>query len=266
MTNRRRGGAGRGSSKGGFGKGGSGKSGAGKGVGVHVSVQRTPTVRLKRKKGRTNSQQRWLQRQLNDPFVSEARRRGLRSRAAFKLMELDQRFNLLKTGARVVDLGAAPGGWSQVSADIVGPTGAIIGIDLLPIDPIEGAIFIEGDFLDPDAPERLKRELGGAADVVLSDMAASSSGHAGTDHLKIVALAEIAFDFAASVLAPGGAFVAKVLQGGTEKTLLTLLRGNFDKVVHAKPEASRKESAEQYVVATGFHGAALKKAKLESED
>ncbi|MBT5111402.1 MAG: RlmE family RNA methyltransferase [Rhodospirillaceae bacterium] len=261
MTSRRRGGAGRGS-----GKDGSGKSGAGKGASIHVSVQRTPTVRLKRKKGRTNSQQRWLQRQLNDPFVSEARRRGLRSRAAFKLMELDQRFNLLKPGARVVDLGAAPGGWSQVSADIVGPNGVIVGIDLLPIDSIEGAIFIEGDFLEPDAPDRLKRELGGAADLVLSDMAASSSGHAGTDHLKIVALAEIAFDFAATVLAPGGAFVAKVLQGGTEKTLLTLLRGNFDKVIHAKPEASRKESAELYVVATGFHGAAVLKSESELED
>ena len=260
MTNRRWGGA-----RGGPGKGGPGQTGGGKDVGVHVSVQRTPAVKLKRKKGRTNSQQRWLQRQLNDPFVSEARRRGLRSRAAFKIMELDQRFALLKPGARVVDLGAAPGGWSQVSIDIVGPKGAVVGIDLLPIEPIEGAIFIEGDFLDPDAPERLRRELGGPADLVLSDMAASSTGHSGTDHLKIVALAEIAFDFAATVLAPGGGFVAKVLQGGTELTLLTLLRGNFAKVIHAKPEASRKESAELYVVATGFHGKAHFKSDSEVE-
>jgi 23S rRNA (uridine2552-2'-O)-methyltransferase len=259
MTGRWRGGAGKRGGKGGSGKGEAGKGGAskggGKGFGSHVSVQRTPTVRLKRKKGRTNSQQRWLQRQLNDPFVSEARRRGLRSRAAFKLMELNERFDLLKPGARVVDLGAAPGGWSQVSVDIVGLEGAIVGIDLLPIDPIEGVVFIEGDFLDPGAPDLLTRALGGPADLVLSDMAASSSGHAGTDHLKIIALAEIAFDFAATVLAPGGAFVAKVLQGGTEQGLLTLLREHFTKVIHAKPEASRKESAELYVVAMGFHGA-----------
>ncbi|MDE0815629.1 MAG: RlmE family RNA methyltransferase [Alphaproteobacteria bacterium] len=251
MTGRGRGGAGKRGGKGGAGKGGSAKSG-GKGSSLHVSVQRTPTIRLKRKKGRTNSQQRWLQRQLNDPFVIEARRRGLRSRAAFKLMELNERFDLLKPGARVVDLGAAPGGWSQVSADIVGPKGSIVGIDLLPIDPIEGVVFIEGDFLDPEAPDHLMRELGGAADLVLSDMAASSSGHAGTDHLKIIALAETAFYFATTVLTPGGAFVAKVLQGGTEQGLRTLLQKHFTKVVHAKPEASRKESAEQYVVAIGF--------------
>ncbi|MBL4721049.1 MAG: RlmE family RNA methyltransferase [Alphaproteobacteria bacterium] len=265
MTNRRgsRGGAGKNSGRGSkvaygknrFGKTKGGKSGAGASIlGSHVSVQRTLTVRLKRKKGRTNSQQRWLQRQLNDPYVSEAQRRGLRSRAAFKLMELDQRFELLKRGAKVIDLGAAPGGWSQVAIDVVGETGVVVGIDLSPVAPMEGVIFLEGDFLDPDAPDRLKRELGGLADVVLSDMAAATTGHAPSDHLKIVALAETAIDFAVTVLAPGGGFVAKVLQGGTERTLLTKLRQNFARVIHAKPESSRKESAELYVVAMGFRG------------
>ncbi|MFT6583163.1 MAG: 23S rRNA (uridine2552-2'-O)-methyltransferase [Alphaproteobacteria bacterium] len=256
MTNRQgsRGGAGKGGGR--VSKYSAGKSGAKKSAsGVHVSVQRTPTVRLKRKKGRTNSQQRWLQRQLNDPFVSEARRRGLRSRAAFKLMELDERFDLLKRGARVVDLGAAPGGWSQVAIDIVGEEGVVIGIDLTPVDPIDGVTFIEGDFLDANAPAMLKEKIGGLADVVMSDMAAASTGHAPSDHLKIMALAECAFDFAVTILAPGGGFVAKVLQGGTERSLLTLLRGSFTKVVHAKPEASRKESAELYVVGLGFRGA-----------
>ncbi|MGY8961085.1 MAG: RlmE family RNA methyltransferase, partial [Alphaproteobacteria bacterium] len=164
-------------------------------------------------------------------------------------------FDLIKRGARVVDLGAAPGGWSQVAIDIVGEEGVVIGIDLTPVDPIDGVTFIEGDFLDANAPAMLKEKIGGLADVVMSDMAAASTGHAPSDHLKIMALAECAFDFAVTILAPGGGFVAKVLQGGTERSLLTLLRGSFTKVVHAKPEASRKESAELYVVGLGFRGA-----------
>lgn len=209
-------------------------------------------MRLRRKKGRSNSSQRWLQRQLNDPYVAEARRLGYRSRAAFKLIELNEKYGLLHSRDRVVDLGAAPGGWSQIAVSIAGPAGKVIGIDLLPIEPVEGVVFIEGDFLDPDAPVRLRRLLDGPADVVMSDMAASSTGHAQTDHLKIMALAETAYEFAQSVLKPGGRFIAKVLQGGTERELLTRLKRDFQKVIHAKPAASRKESAEMYVIAIGY--------------
>lgn len=215
---------------------------------------RRATVRVKTAKGRKLSSKRWLERQLNDPYVAEARRRGYRSRAAFKLREIDDRFRFLRPGGRVVDLGAAPGGWVQVARERVGPGGVVVGIDLQEIEPVAGAELLWGDFLAEDAPERLRRALGGPADAVLSDMAAPATGHARTDHLRIMALAEAALDFALEVLAPGGAFVAKVLQGGSERALLETLRRNFAKVSHVKPPASRKESAELYVVATGFRG------------
>jgi 23S rRNA (uridine2552-2'-O)-methyltransferase len=209
-------------------------------------------VRLKPGKQRSGSSRRWLQRQLNDPFVAEAKRAGYRSRAAFKLAQIDDRCHLLKPGARVIDLGAAPGGWSQVAAERCGKRGRVVAIDLNPIDPIDGVTILLGDVLDEDAPERLRAALGGPADLVLSDMAAPATGHTATDHLRIVALVEAAFDFAKSVLAPGGGFVAKVLQGGTERTLLAEIKRHFGQVRHVKPEASRKGSAEIYVVATGF--------------
>jgi 23S rRNA (uridine2552-2'-O)-methyltransferase len=226
----------------------------GKGGRRDVSTSRDETVRLRPGKGRKVSSRRWLERQLNDPYVAEARRQGYRSRAAFKLLELDEKYHLLKKGARVVDLGAAPGGWTMVALEKVGRTGMVVGIDITPIDPISGAVILEGDMHDADTPERLIRALGGPADVVLSDMAASASGHTATDHLRIIGLAEAALDFAEDVLAPGGAFVAKVLQGGTEHGLLSRLKRAFRQVAHAKPPASRKESAEMYVVAIGYRG------------
>lgn len=212
-------------------------------------------VRVKTARGRKLSSKRWLERQLNDPYVAEAKRRGYRSRAAFKLAEIDDKYRVLRKGGRVVDLGAAPGGWVQVALAHVGPGGAVIGIDLQEIEPIAGATLLLGDFLAEDAPDRLRAALDGSADVVLSDMAAPSTGHAPTDHLRIMALTEAALDFACAVLAPGGAFVAKVLQGGSERGLLAAMRRNFARVVHVKPPASRKDSAELYVVATGFRGA-----------
>lgn len=216
---------------------------------------RREAVRVKTAKGRKLSSKRWLERQLNDPYVAEARRLGYRSRAAFKLKEIDDKYRFLKKGGRIVDLGAAPGGWVQVALERVGPRGVVVGIDLQEMEPIAGAVLLKGDFLDADAPDRLKQALGGAADAVLSDMAAPSTGHARTDHLRIMGLAEAALDFAMEVLAPGGAFVAKVLQGGSERALLEALRRHFGRVAHVKPPASRKDSAELYVVATGFRGA-----------
>lgn len=213
--------------------------------------------RVKTAKKKTVSQTRWLERQLNDPYVARAKREGWRSRAAFKLIEIDDKYHLLKPGARVVDLGAAPGGWSQVAVKRIGSKGRIIGIDLLDIEPIAGVEFTVMDFLEPDAPEKLRAMLGGPADVVMSDMAANATGHRKTDHLKIVALAELAIEFAREVLAPGGSFVAKVLQGGTEGALLTNLKRDFSLVKHIKPAASRKDSAELYVLATGFRGRSL---------
>lgn len=218
---------------------------------------RRATVRVKTARGRTVSQQRWLQRQLNDPYVAEARKRGYRSRAAFKLLQLDDQFHFLKPGARVVDLGAAPGGWSQVSVERVkpGPNGGrVIGIDITAIEPIANATLLEKDFYDDDAPDMLKALLGGPADVVLSDMAAPATGDPQVDHLRIMGLAETAHDFARQVLKPGGTFVAKVLRGGTERDLLDRLKRDFVKVRHVKPEASRADSAEMYVVGTGFRG------------
>ncbi len=232
----------------GAGSRGSGTAGAGSG-------RRMQAERLRSARGRTASSQRWLERQLNDPYVAEARRLGYRSRAAFKLIQLDDRFRLLKPGARVVDLGAAPGGWSQVAAQRC-PGGQVVALDILEMEALPGVDFLQLDFLDPVAPERLTAMLGGPAQVVLSDMAAPTIGHAKTDHLRIMGLAEAAYDFAATVLAPGGAFLCKVFQGGSERALLTRLKQDFDQVRHAKPPASRAESAETYVVATGFRGGA----------
>lgn len=226
----------------------------GSGSGSGREGGRSLKQRVKTAKKKTVSQTRWLERQLNDPYVARAKREGWRSRAAFKLIEIDDKYKLLKPGSRVVDLGAAPGGWSQVAIKRIGPKGKIVGIDLLDIEPIAGVDFAVMDFLDPDAPEKLRAMLGGPADVVMSDMAANAIGHKKTDHLKIVALAELAIEFAREVLAPGGSFVAKVLQGGTEGSLLADLKRDFTLVKHVKPAASRKDSAELYVLATGFRG------------
>jgi 23S rRNA (uridine2552-2'-O)-methyltransferase len=211
-------------------------------------------VRVKSGKGRSLSSKRWLERQLNDPYVARSRREGYRSRAAFKLTEIDDKVRVLKKGARVVDLGAAPGGWTQVAAKRVGApdAGRVVAIDVLAMEPVAGVDFMQLDFLDPSAPEALKRLLGGSADVVLSDMAANATGHARTDHLKIMALVEAAAEFAREVLAPGGAFLAKVLQGGTEASLLSALKRDYKSVRHIKPPASRADSAELYLLATGF--------------
>jgi 23S rRNA (uridine2552-2'-O)-methyltransferase len=214
-------------------------------------------VRVRSGKGRTLSSKLWLERQLNDPYVARAKREGYRSRAAFKLIEIDDKAHFLKPGMRVVDLGAAPGGWSQVAAKRVGAAdgkGRVAAIDLLEMEPVPGVAFQKLDFLDPSAPETLKAMLGGPADAVLSDMAANATGHRKTDHLKIVALVEGAADFAREVLAPGGTFLAKVIQGGTETELLAGLRRDFASVKHIKPPASRADSAELYVLATGYRG------------
>jgi 23S rRNA (uridine2552-2'-O)-methyltransferase len=212
-------------------------------------------VRVKTGKGRTLASKLWLERQLNDPYVARAKREGFRSRAAYKLIEIDDKARFLKSGARVVDLGAAPGGWSQVAATRVGAQegrGRVVAIDLLAMPPLPGVDFLHLDFLDADAPDKLKAMVGGPVDVVLSDMAANATGHRKTDHLRIVALAETAGMFAREVLKPGGAFLAKVLQGGTEGALLADLKRDFATVKHVKPAASRSDSAELYVLATGF--------------
>ena len=221
------------------------------GSGVRNLKQRVKTANK-----RSLSSQKWLERQLNDPYVARAKREGYRSRAAFKLLEIDEKFHILKPGQKIVDLGAAPGGWSQIAAQRVGPKGRIVGIDLLPVDPMAGVEFIQLDFLDESAPGKLVEMLGGPADLVMSDMAANTTGHKKTDHLRIIGLAEAAIDFAREILAPGGAFVAKVFQGGTENQLLSDLKRDFAVVRHVKPSASRADSAELYVLATGFRGAA----------
>ena len=216
-------------------------------------------MRVKTAARRKASSTLWLARQLNDPYVAEAKRLGYRSRAAFKLVQLDDRFHFLKPGARVVDLGCAPGGWTQVAASRIkadAGKGRIVGIDYLATDPVPGALLLKQDFLDDTAPAALREALGGLAGVVLSDMAAPTTGHAATDHNRVMALAEAAYAFAREVLAPGGTFVAKVFQGGTERTLLDMLKRDFTTVRHAKPPASRAESAEVYVVAQGFRGPA----------
>lgn len=211
-------------------------------------------VRVRTAKGRKLSSKLWLERQLNDPYVQAAKREGYRSRAAYKLAELDEKYKLLKPGMTVVDLGAAPGGWTQVAVAKVGAKGKVLGIDLTPVEPIAGATLITQDFLAEEAPDQLKALLGGPADVVMSDMAAPATGHPQTDHLRIIGLCEAAAEFAREVLAPGGTFLAKVLRGGTEGTLLTQLKRDFTTVKHAKPPASRADSAEIYVIATGFRG------------
>ena len=213
-------------------------------------------ARLKPDKRRTPSSRAWLERQINDPYVARAKREGYRSRAAFKLAEIDDKFHFLKKGARVVDLGAAPGGWSEIAVRRIGPGGKVVALDILDLKPIPGVEFIKLDFLDAAAPERLKAVLGGEADVVLSDMAANATGHRQTDHLRIMALAEAAAHFAREVLAPGGSFVCKVLQGGTEDALLAELKRDFSGVKHIKPPASRSDSAELYLLARGFRGKA----------
>ena len=240
---------------GGKGKGGGREHGGRSGEAGSRPTGRRATVRVKTARGRTVSSQRWLQRQLNDPYVAEAKKRGYRSRAAFKLLQLDDQFGFLKPGARVVDLGAAPGGWTQVAVERTRAergAGVVVGIDLAPVEPIAGATVLAKDFYDDDAPALLTDLLGGPADVVLSDMAAAATGDPQVDHLRIMALAEAAHDFARQVLKPGGAFVAKVLRGGTERTLLEQLKRDFAKVKHVKPDASRADSAEMYVVGTGF--------------
>jgi 23S rRNA (uridine2552-2'-O)-methyltransferase len=228
------------------GKGGSGREGG-----------RSLKTRVKTARKRTLSSTLWLERQLNDPYVARAKRDGYRSRAAYKLIEMDERYHLFKPGGRIVDLGAAPGGWSQIAADKVKAKdgrGKVVGIDLLDMEPISGVTFAVKDFNDEDAPDFVKEMLGGEADGVMSDMAANATGHKQTDHLRIVGLAELAADFALDVLAPGGFFVAKVLQGGTEGQLLARLKRDFATVRHVKPAASRADSAELYVLATGFRG------------
>ncbi|HUS54331.1 MAG TPA: RlmE family RNA methyltransferase [Thermohalobaculum sp.] len=232
------------------GKGGSGRGG------------RDLTVRVKSAKGRKLSSTRWLQRQLNDPYVVRAKKEGYRGRAAYKILEIDDRFRFLVPGARVVDLGCAPGGWCQVTVRRVNALaekpgksrGTVLGVDIQEVETIAGVDLMHLDFLEEGADDAVKARLGGQADVVMSDMAAASSGHRATDHMKIMALAEAAAQFAFEVLAPGGTFVAKVLQGGTENELLAMLKQRFTKVLHFKPPASRKDSAEMFVVATGFRG------------
>ena len=214
-------------------------------------------ARLKDQKRRTSSSRAWLTRQISDPYVARAKREGLRSRAAFKLAEIDDRYKVFKPGARVVDLGAAPGGWSEIAASRVGAKGRVVALDIFALTPIHGVDFLQLDFLDSSAPDRLKAMLGGVegkVDVVLSDMAANTTGHRQTDHLRIMTLAEAAAGFAREVLAPGGVFLCKVLQGGTETALLAELKRDFQNVKHVKPPASRADSAELYLLAKGFRG------------
>ena len=215
---------------------------------------RRKAVRVKSARGRKLSSTRWLQRQLNDPYVAAAREQGYRSRAAFKLLELDEKYRLLKRGARIVDLGAAPGGWTQVAVAKAGPGGAVVAIDIQDVEAVAGVVHIKGDIYDADIVGRIAGVLGGKADLVMSDMAAPATGHAGTDHLRVMALVEAAYDVARQLLAAGGAFVAKVLAGGTERDMLEALKRDFAKVQHAKPSASRADSREIYLVATGFRG------------
>jgi 23S rRNA (uridine2552-2'-O)-methyltransferase len=212
--------------------------------------------RLKTAKGRKVSSTRWLERQLNDPYVKRAKAEGYRSRAAYKLIELDEKFGLLKGVKGVVDLGIAPGGWSQVVRKKA-PAARVAGIDFLPTDPIEGVAILQMDFMDEDAPAKLREALAGDADLVLSDMAANTVGHPQTDHLRTMGLVEAGMEFAVEVLKPGGAYVAKVLAGGADNNLVAELKRHFTTVKHAKPPASRKDSSEWYVIAQGFKGRSL---------
>ena len=218
-----------------------------------MSQDRGLRTRVKTAKGRKVGSTKWLERQLNDPYVKRAKAEGYRSRAAYKLIELDERFHFLKGVQRVVDLGIAPGGWSQVVRQKA-PKAAVVGIDLLPTDPLDGVTILQMDFMDEEAPDRLKEALGGPADLVLSDMAANTVGHPQTDHLRTMALVEAGLLFATEILRPGGVYVAKVLAGGADNDLVAALKKNFTAVKHAKPPASRKGSSEWYVVAQGFKG------------
>ncbi len=231
------------------------KGGAGLRPGSAKLANRSLAVRVKTAKSRDLASTLWLERQLNDPYVAEAKRLGYRSRAAFKLAQLDEKLHLLKPGMRVVDLGAAPGGWTQIAVErtkALQTKAKIVALDILPMDPVPPAVVLHLDFTKDSAPGVLKAALDGEADLVLSDMAAPTTGHRATDHIRIIALADMAYEFAAEVLAPGGAFVAKVFQGGSEKDLLARLKGDFATVKHVKPPASRAGSAEVYVVAQGF--------------
>lgn len=223
--------------------------GTGPGGGKRQLTQKVRTAR-----GRKLSSKRWLERQLNDPYVAEAQAQGLRSRAAFKLMQLDERFDLIQKRGRVVDLGAAPGGWSQVAQKRVGDGGFVLAVDILPMEPIAGVECMQLDFTEEDADRKVMNALGGQADCVLSDMAQPATGHRQTDHLRIMAMAELAYDFGRQVLRPGGSFAVKLLQGGAQDDFLNMLKRDFEKVRFAKPDASRKDSAESYLVATGFRG------------
>jgi 23S rRNA (uridine2552-2'-O)-methyltransferase len=215
---------------------------------------RDAAVKLRTARGRSTQQQNWLRRQLNDPYVHAARREGFRSRAAYKLIELDKRYPLIRKGALVLDLGAAPGGWTQVA--LQRGAARVVGIDLLPVEPIPGATLLQGDIMDPAREQELLALLGGKPDLVLSDMAPNTTGHAATDHIRIMALAELTLEIALPILAEGGGFVCKLFQGGAERAMLERMKRSFRSVRHAKPPASRKESSELYVVATGFRGAA----------
>ncbi len=217
-----------------------------------VRGRKTLAVRVKTAKSRSKSSVKWLNRQLNDPYVVEAQRRGYRSRAAFKLIQLDEKFHFLGRGKRIVDLGCAPGGWTQVAVLRNKGAGKVVGMDLLETKPIEGAVLVQQDFTEPGAAERLKELLDGEADIVMSDMAANTTGHQQTDHLRTIALAEAAYVFAKEVLAEGGIFINKVFKGRVGDTLLAAFNKNFKKVSHAKPDASRAGSPEEYLVAVGF--------------
>jgi 23S rRNA (uridine2552-2'-O)-methyltransferase len=238
------------------GKKGGKKGGQNGGLG-DIASRRRQAVRVKAKSTRSESSRQWLLRHLNDPYVAAAQTEGYRSRAAFKLLQLDEKFKLLKSGMRIVDLGAAPGGWTQVAAKVLFKDGAkkngkLVALDILPMAPLAGAQILEMDFLADDAPDKLKALLGGPADLVLSDLAPNTTGHPGTDHIRIMAMAEAAAHFAIDVLAPGGTFVCKFFLGGAEKEVLDLLKKHFAKTRHAKPAASRAESSETYLVAQGF--------------
>ncbi len=233
------------------------------------SSSRNLAERVHTARKRKHSSTLWLHRQLNDPYVAEAKRQGYRSRAAFKLKEIDDKYRLLKPGARVVDLGAAPGGWTQVAVERINPAQSsrsyIVGIDLLEVEPVAGATILKGDFTDDTAPERLKALMNGPADLVMSDMAADTTGHRPTDHLRTLNLAEMAVAFAVEVLAPGGAFVCKLFQGGETKLLLDQLKRDFTTVRHVKPPASRADSVEMYVLATGFRRQATPESDTDAE-
>ena len=216
-----------------------------------IGGKRRLTVRVKTAKSRTKSSSQWLARQLNDPYVEESKRQGYRSRAAFKLIQLDEKYKFLGKGKTIVDLGCAPGGWTQVAVARNRKTGKVIGIDILETEPVEGATLLCQDFTTDEAVLKLKELIGGQADIVMSDMAANTTGHKQTDHLRTIGLVEMAYEFAREVLAPGGIFITKVFQGGAEADLLADVKRNFTKVAHFKPDASRKESPETYLVAMG---------------